>query len=406
MQPPLSPPRRACVAVLLAASLIAPDARAQRGNAPEPYRPGISVLLDDQVSLVRGRRIGLITANGAEDERGRRVETLLRDDRRARVARVTVAAVWRLEDWIPGGAWDVGSGTGADSVRLAAMIAGVDSVIHLSQVLVVDVPDPGMRTAAAPYVLLAALRAAGRARVPVIVLDRANPLGGDRVEGPTPVQDAAPSDALYGLPTRHGMTAGELAPWFNERAGIGAAVEVVPVRGWRRAGEAARDRDLVGGVAGERIARDQLALLAAFAPVSASGLRVLPGPGRSEVRIAATGLDAAAIANAVADRLIPGTRVSASRADVEGRATPVVVIERRDPDSPPALRTVLAVLSEVRRRAPGLLAIRAAEFDRLACGAALREALERDDDPDATVDRLLAPAMEFRTATQRYRRYR
>jgi hypothetical protein len=112
------------------------------------------------------------------------------------------------------------------------------------------------------------------------------------------------------------------------------------------------------------------------------------------------------VADAVADRLIPGTRGRASTADVDGREAPAVVIERRDRDSPPAIRTVLAVLAEVHRRMPDRLAIRAPEFDRLAAGPAIREALERGDDPDAAADRMLGPAMEFRTATQRVRRYR
>jgi beta-N-acetylhexosaminidase len=286
------------------------------------------------------------------------------------------------------------------------MIAGVDSVAHLSQVLVVDVPDPGMRTAAAPYVLLAALRAATRARVPVVVLDRPNPLGGDRVEGPTPAPDGGTPDAVYGFPARHGMTAGELAAWFNERAAIGAALEVVPVRGWRRAGDVARDRDAVTGVTGEPATRDQLALLAAFAPASATALHVMPGPGRAEIRVAAPWLDARAVADAVADRLIPGTRIRAASAEVDGRAMPALVIERRDRDAAPALRTMLAVLVEVRRRAPTQLAIRAQEFDRLAAGAGIREAIERGDDSDAAADRTLGPALDFRTATQRFRRYR
>ena len=202
------------------------------------------------------------------------------------------------------------------------------------------------------------------------------------------------------------MTAGELAAWFNEQGAIGAALEVVPVRGWRRAGDAARDREGVPGVTADGATRDQLALLAAFAPVSATGLHVVPGPGKSEVRVAAPWLEARAVADAVADRLIPGTRGRASTADVDGREAPAVVIERRDRDSPPAIRTVLAVLAEVHRRMPDRLAIRAPEFDRLAAGPAIRVALERGDDPDAAADRMLGPAMEFRTAAQRVRRYR
>ena len=93
------------------------------------------------------------------------------------------------------------------------------------------------------------------------------------------------------------------------------------------------------------------------------------------------------------------------------------IVDTVDPRNQPGLRAAapgalaephmqLAVLAEVRRRAPTQLAIRAQEFDRLAAGAGIREAIERGDDSDAAADRTLGPALDFRTATQRFRRYR
>src|SRR5947209_3562964 len=84
-----------------------------------------------------------------------------------------------------------------------------------------------------------------RRQLPIIVLDRPNPITGDHVEGPmldtglananehTPQRSAKPY-ALYPFPLRHGMTMGELARFYNSVLGINAPLRVVPVSGWRR----------------------------------------------------------------------------------------------------------------------------------------------------------------------------
>jgi uncharacterized protein YbbC (DUF1343 family) len=78
------------------------------------------------------------------------------------------------------------------------------------------------------------LKAAARNGVPVIVCDRPNPIGGTIVEGPMLEQGYESFVGLYPLPMRHGMTIGELARLFNERFGLGAKLEVIPMQGWSR----------------------------------------------------------------------------------------------------------------------------------------------------------------------------
>jgi uncharacterized protein YbbC (DUF1343 family) len=68
----------------------------------------------------------------------------------------------------------------------------------------------------------------------VIVCDRPNPIGGQAVEGPMLVAGYESFVGLFQVPMRHGMTIGELARLFNERFGIGAELDVVPLEGWRR----------------------------------------------------------------------------------------------------------------------------------------------------------------------------
>ncbi len=67
-----------------------------------------------------------------------------------------------------------------------------------------------------------------------IVLDRPNPLNGQTLEGPVLDMNFASFVGLYPVPVRHGLTVGELALWLNERFQMGADLEVVAMKGWKR----------------------------------------------------------------------------------------------------------------------------------------------------------------------------
>ena len=117
-----------------------------------------------------------------------------------------------------------------DGVRLhpptAEMLAEVD-------VLVVDLQDAGARYYTYPAAVATIMEAAAAARLPVVVLDRPNPIGG-AVQGE--VQDSVTSSAVARFPIamRHGMTIGELARLANAVLRLGAELHVVPLDGWRR----------------------------------------------------------------------------------------------------------------------------------------------------------------------------
>src|SRR4029079_17182793 len=101
-------------------------------------------------------------------------------------------------------------------------------------VLVIDLQDVGVRIYTYIYTMANCLRAARRHGVKVIVCDRPNPIGGAAVEGPMLVGGFESFVGLFPIPMRHGMTIGELARLFNEHFNIGADLDVVPMRGWRR----------------------------------------------------------------------------------------------------------------------------------------------------------------------------
>jgi uncharacterized protein YbbC (DUF1343 family) len=100
--------------------------------------------------------------------------------------------------------------------------------------LVIDLQDIGTRIYTYMYTMANCMRAARKHSVKVIVCDRPNPIGGTEVEGITLEPGCESFVGLFAIPTRHGMTIGEIARLFNEHFGIGADLEVIPMEGWRR----------------------------------------------------------------------------------------------------------------------------------------------------------------------------
>jgi uncharacterized protein YbbC (DUF1343 family) len=107
-------------------------------------------------------------------------------------------------------------------------------MLDLIDVLVVDIQDVGARIYTFIYTMANCLRAAARKGLPVIVCDRPNPIGGMAIEGPMLEKGYESFVGQFPIPMRHGMTVAELARLFNERHGIGAELEVVPMEGWSR----------------------------------------------------------------------------------------------------------------------------------------------------------------------------
>ena len=108
------------------------------------------------------------------------------------------------------------------------MLKGLD-------VLVIDLQDVGSRIYTFIYTMANCLRAGKKHGVPVIVTDRPNPIGGEKIDGPMLVKGFESFVGQFPIPMRHGMTIGELARFFNDACGIGADLTVVPMEHWRRA---------------------------------------------------------------------------------------------------------------------------------------------------------------------------
>jgi len=101
-------------------------------------------------------------------------------------------------------------------------------------VLVCDLQDVGCRIYTFVYTIANCMRAAGRLGKKVIVCDRPNPIGGVAVEGNLLKTEFASFVGQFPIPTRHGLTAGELARMFREHWNIECDLEVVGLINWER----------------------------------------------------------------------------------------------------------------------------------------------------------------------------
>ena len=199
---------------------------------------GLEVLLDRHLPWLRGRRLGLLAHQASVTHDLAHAAPLLTGLRGVRLARLFApehglwgaaqdhAPVASTRDQVTG--LEVWSLYGEQRAPTPQMLAGLDA-------LVVDLQDVGARYYTFVWTLALAMRECARAGVRVIVLDRPNPLGGDRVEGNVPDPAFASFVGLYPLPARHGFTLGELARRFVLEEGIRCDLTVAPMRGWRRA---------------------------------------------------------------------------------------------------------------------------------------------------------------------------
>ncbi|MDQ3388046.1 MAG: DUF1343 domain-containing protein [Gemmatimonadota bacterium] len=222
---------------LLAVTACAPAAHPPLPPAAGAVRPGVEVFLEAPPASLRGKRIGLITNQTGVDRAG--TSTI---DRLVASSQLRLVALFGPEHGLRGTAAPgekVASGTDARTGLPIHSLYGetrspTPQTLRGIDALVFDIQDIGARPYTYVYTMALSMQAAAEAEIPFIVLDRPNPIGGTIVEGNLLEPDFATFVGMYPIPVRHGMTAGELARFFNQEFGIGADLTVVPAEGWTR----------------------------------------------------------------------------------------------------------------------------------------------------------------------------
>ena len=223
--------------------------------APAPVAPfsgkvmlGIDVLAAEGFARLKGLRCGLVTHRAGVNGLGQRTADVL-----ARAPGVNLVKLFGPEHGIDGVAKaDVAVGHakdartglpvyslyGATRRPTPEMLSGLD-------VIVIDFQDIGVRS----YTYISCMRYVIEAcfslprPVRVVVLDRPNPLGGEKVDGPFLDRKWRSYVGAYETPYVHGLTIGEIARWAVATPGVleldeatrrRGTLDVVTLRGWRR----------------------------------------------------------------------------------------------------------------------------------------------------------------------------
>ena len=210
---------------------------------------GLDALINEDFATLRGKRVGLITNQSGVTRDGRSgIDVLWRAAKaqKGKATGFTLAALFSPEHGLRGraaaGANVASSRDGATGLPVyslygktqkptPAMLRGLD-------MLVFDIQDIGSRSYTYISTLGLCMEAAAQNNVAFVVLDRPNPLGGERVEGNIPTPAFRSFVGKYPVPYLHGLTVGELARLLNEekylRQGVQCRLTVVPMQGWRR----------------------------------------------------------------------------------------------------------------------------------------------------------------------------
>ncbi len=204
--------------------------------------PGIDVLSSRSFDILQNKRVGLIT-----NHTGRSASGTSTIDSLHRAPGVQLVALFSPEHGIRGEA-DEKVSSGRDAATglpihslYGATCRPTPEILKNIDVLVFDIQDIGTRFYTYIGTLSLAMRAARDTGIPFVVLDRPNPMGGVSVQGAVPTvalpekkSGCGAITSIHPIPTRHGMTVGELAQLFNKEYGIGCDLTVVAMQGWRR----------------------------------------------------------------------------------------------------------------------------------------------------------------------------
>jgi uncharacterized protein YbbC (DUF1343 family) len=101
-------------------------------------------------------------------------------------------------------------------------------------VLVYDIQDIGSRYYTYISTLGECMQAAAERKIPFIVLDRPNPLGGNTIEGPLLDPTFRSFVGAYAIPVRYGLTPGELAGWIKSNLKLDLELSIVRMKHWAR----------------------------------------------------------------------------------------------------------------------------------------------------------------------------
>ncbi len=208
--------------------------------------PGIDVLEAKGFTQLRGQRVGLLTHPAGVNRHGESTIDVLR-----RAPEVNLVALFGPEHGIYGNERaevpidnKIDQRTGLPVFSLYGKYRRpTPAMLNLIDTLVIDLQDIGTRSYTYVSSMRYAMEACFEAGKTVVVLDRPNPLGGLKVDGPPLDPEWESFVGAFPVPYVHGLTIGELATMAKDKPGVlkiedsirrQGRLIVVPMQGWRR----------------------------------------------------------------------------------------------------------------------------------------------------------------------------
>jgi len=199
---------------------------------------GVDVYFKEgQVAELKGKRVGLVTnQTGVDSQMRSTIELFLQN-----APGVKLTALFAPEHGIDGRAYafePVEDKKGPPGIPIYSLHGKTRrptaEMLQKVDVIVYDLQDIGCRSYTFTTTLFYVMEEAAKKNIPVVVLDRPNPIGGGVIDGPMLEEKWRSYIGYVNVPYCHGMTIGELARYFNEKYKIGCKLKVVPMRGWKR----------------------------------------------------------------------------------------------------------------------------------------------------------------------------
>jgi uncharacterized protein YbbC (DUF1343 family) len=278
-------------------------------------------------------------------------------------------------------------------------------------VLLYDIQDVGARVYTYVWTMALAAEAAGKAGKKFIVLDRPNPIRGDRIEGGVLEPEFRSFVGQYPVALRYGLTAGELLRYLVGSGQVRADVTVIPLRNWRQS-MWWEDTEIPWVNPSPNMRSVDAALLyPGTVFFEATNVNEGRGTDRPFSLIGASWLDAGAIARELNARQLPGVRFdSTSRrigagAKFAGQTIPMIEITVTDRDAVRSPELGAQMLRAIYRRHPREFAWREQGIERLSGSRQLRAAVEREGGVEALLAVWRRQSEEFAAAVAPYRLY-
>lgn len=199
---------------------------------------GLEKLLEVKTNLLRGARVGLVCNQASVNHQFRHAADLLHEH-----PNINLRALFGPQHGIRGDVQDnmietdhaVDRETGLPIHSLYSETREpTEAMLKDLDVLIIDLQDVGCRIYTFAYTMANCMSAARKFGKKVIVCDRPNPITGLEVAGNVLEPGQASFVGLFPIPTRHGMTMGELALLFNNHFQIHCELEVLKLEGWER----------------------------------------------------------------------------------------------------------------------------------------------------------------------------